>query len=203
MNGVEAILLDILLIATQIFAIMDPPGVIPIYLSMIGEKSEEMHRKIVKTISLVCISLITIFTLGGGYILMFFGVSIASVRIGGGIILMAIAVDMIGGLPKAKQVEVEELATVPIATPLLVGPGTITTLILLSTVYPIYLVLIGGYIVVFATYLMLRYVSTIYRFLGDAFIRTLGRLMAVIVASIAAEMLLRGFGEFISNLGVL
>lgn len=197
---VENDLLTIFLIFTQIFAIMDPPGVIPLYISFITGLDRERHNKIVMNIALVSASLITIFTIGGAYILMFFGVSIPATRIGGGILLIAIAIDMLGGLPKTKQVSPEELAVVPIATPLLVGPGTITTLILLSTVYPIHMVLIGAYLVVLITYLMLRHVDMVYRILGSGVIKTFARLMAIIVASIAVEMIFKGIEEYIQRI---
>ena len=181
---------------------MDPPGVLPLYLSFISGLDRDRHNKIVLNIALLSIFLITVFTLGGAYILMFFGVSIPATRIGGGLLLVAIAIDMLGGLPKTKHVSPEELAVVPIATPLLVGPGTITTLILLSTVYPIHMVLIGAYMVVLVTYIMLRYVDLVHGFLGSGVIKTFGRLMAIIVASIAVEMIFKGIEEYISRLKI-
>ncbi len=196
----ETDLIAIFLIFTQVFAIMDPPGILPLYLSFISNLDEERHKKIVFNISILSIFLITIFTLGGAYILNFFGVSISATRVGGGILLLAIAIDMLGGLPKTKQVSPEEIAVVPIATPLLVGPGTITTLILLSTVYPIHYILLGSYLVVFVTFLMLRYVNIVYRFLGSGVIKTFGRLMAIIVASIAVEMIFKGIEEYMTIL---
>jgi len=198
----ETELLTIFLVFTQIFAIMDPPGVLPIYLSFITGLDRDRHSKIVRNIAYLSIFLITVFTLGGAYILMFFGVSISAVRVGGGLLLIAIAIDMLGGLPKTKHVSPEELAVVPIATPLLVGPGTITTLILLSTIYPLYIVLIGAYLVAFTTYLMLRYVDLVYKVLGPGAIKTFGRLMAVIVASIAVEMIFKGLEEYLSQITI-
>ena len=198
---IQGLLLSIFLVVSQIFAIMDPPGIVPMYLSMISGIDDKTHRRIAAMISWVCVILITVFTLGGAYILMFFGVSISSVRIGGGILLLAIAIDMLGGLPKTKKIDIEEVAVVPLATPLLVGPGTITTLILLSTIYPIYIVLLGGYIVVGITYILLRYVNIVYRYLGEGVIKTIGRLMAIIVASIAVEMIFKGIEEYVKIIG--
>ncbi len=96
---------------------------------------------------------------------------------------------MLGGLPRAKQVEGKEVATVPLATPLLIGPGTITTLILLVTKYSILEVIFGSLLVILTTYLILYYADRVLRYLGRGFIRTLARIMAVIVASIAVEMI--------------
>ena len=168
---------------------MDPFGIVPIYIGLTEGLDHIDRRRVVNHIAIVCTALILIFTVSGKWILNFFGISIPAVRIGGGILLLAIAIDMLGGLPKAKQVESEELATVPLATPLLVGPGTITTLILLVTKYSILEVLSGSLLVVLTTYLILYYADRVLGYLGRGFIRTLARIMAVIVASIAVEMI--------------
>ena len=75
----------------------------------------------------------TIFSFLGDPLLKLLNVSIASLRFGGGILLMVIAVDMLSGMSRTKSLEgMDEALIVPIATPLLVGSGTITTLIVLS-----------------------------------------------------------------------
>ena len=183
------LILNIFAVYMQVFAIMDPFGVVPIYIGLTEGLDHIDRRRVVNHIAIVCTALILIFTVSGKWILDFFGISIPAVRIGGGILLLAIAIDMLGGLPKAKQVESEELATVPLATPLLVGPGTITTLILLVTKYSILEVLSGSLLVVLTTYLILYYADRVLGYLGRGFIRTLARIMAVIVASIAVEMI--------------
>ncbi|RLG58893.1 MarC family protein [Candidatus Geothermarchaeota archaeon] len=183
------LILNIFAIYMQVFAIMDPFGIVPIYIGLTEGLDHIDRRRVVNHIAIVCTALILIFTVSGKWILNFFGISIPAVRIGGGILLLAIAIDMLGGLPKAKQVESEELATVPLATPLLVGPGTITTLILLVTKYSILEVLSGSLLVVLTTYLILYYADRVLGYLGRGFIRTLARIMAVIVASIAVEMI--------------
>jgi len=194
------IVMDIVAIYTQVFAIMDPIGVIPIYIGLSEEIDEDERRRLIKHIFNVSLALIAIFTIGGKWILDFFGISIPAVRFGGGILLMAIAIDMLGGLPKAKQVRSEEIATVPLATPLLVGPGTITTLILLVTRYNVIEVLIGASAVVLTTYIILLYADKLASFLGEGFIRTLGRIMAVIVAAIASEMIYYAIKDWLIGL---
>jgi multiple antibiotic resistance protein len=77
--------------------------------------------------------MMTNFCFLGDPLLKLLNVSIASLRFGGGILLMVLAVDMLSGMSRTKSVEsMDEALIVPIATPLLVGPGTITTLIVLS-----------------------------------------------------------------------
>jgi len=190
------IFLDVIAVYMQVFAIMDPLGVVPIYLGLTEGITLEDRKRLISHVFKVSVVLIIIFTLAGKWILDFFGISIPAVRFGGGILLMAIAIDMLGGLPKAKQVESEELATVPLATPLLVGPGTITTLILLVTKYSVIEVLIGSLAVALTTFYILLYADKVLDYLGRGFIRTLARIMAVIVAAIAAEMIFSAVKEW-------
>lgn len=194
------IFLNVIAIYMQVFAIMDPFGVVPIYIGLTEDLDLEDRKRLIKHVFNVSVALIIIFTLAGKWILDFFGISIPAVRFGGGILLMAIAIDMLGGLPKAKQVESEELATVPLATPLLVGPGTITTLILLVTKYTVIEVLVGSLAVALTTFYILLYADKVLDYLGRGFIRTLARIMAVIVAAIAAEMIFSAIEEWYINL---
>jgi len=113
------LILNIFAIYMQVFAIMDPFGIVPIYIGLTEGLDHIDRRRVVNHIAIVCTALILIFTVSGKWILNFFGISIPAVRIGGGILLLAIAIDMLGELPKAKQVEDEELATVPLATVLI------------------------------------------------------------------------------------
>jgi len=193
-------LLNVIAIYMQVFAIMDPLGVVPIYIGLTENLDLEDRKRLIKHVFNVSVVLIIIFTLAGKWILDFFGISIPAVRFGGGILLMAIAIDMLGGLPKAKQVESEELATVPLATPLLVGPGTITTLILLVTKYTVIEVLVGSLAVALTTFYIFLYADKVLDYLGRGFIRTLARIMAVIVAAIAAEMIFSAIEEWYINL---
>jgi len=173
----------------QLMAIIDPFAVIPLYLDAVSDVDSNYRRSIVTRISLVCGALMAVFTIGGNYILSIFGISLSALRLGGGIILMAIAIDMLGGLPRAKSVEAEEFAVVPLASPLLVGPGTITTLLLLVTIYPIYVLLISIVLVSATIYLTLRYANYLYVYLGKGVVTTIARVMSIIVAAIAAQLI--------------
>ena len=133
---------DVIMIYIQLLAIIDPFLTLPILSQYTSGMDEEQVDRLVKRVSIVCGILILFFTLLGNYVLYLFGISISALRMGGGILLLAISLEMVGGLPRAKSLEIEEVAVVPLATPLLVGPGTITTLILLVTIYPFYLVII-------------------------------------------------------------
>jgi len=173
----------------QLFAIMNPISAVPIFLSFTSQLENHERQKIVNTTTTIVIALLFIFSLFGLLILEALNVSVASFKLGGGLLLMVLAIDMLGGLSRSKSVELDEVAVVPLATPLLVGPGTMTTLIVLSGTQAIINVLIGALIAAAGVYLTLRFSPLLVSLLGKNGVQAVSRLMAVIIAAIAAQMI--------------
>ncbi len=164
---------------------------------------DKRHRVVRRSI-LTVIFLTFSMAVGGSLILEFFRVSVFSLQIGGGILLMILAIDMLSGLPRTKGVEAaEEIAIVPIATPLLVGPGTITTVIVLSKTVPMVYLLASILIVAFLAYLLLRYSEVLTEILGINGIRAISRFMAIIIAAFAAQLLYGGFTGWLTSWGLI
>jgi multiple antibiotic resistance protein len=180
----------------QLFAIMNPISVIPLFLSFTSQLEKDERKKIVNTTTTIVIALLFVFSLFGILILKALNVSIASFRLGGGVLLMVLAVDMLSGLSRSKSVELDEVAVVPLATPLLVGPGTMTTLIVLSGTQAIINVLIGSIIAATGVYLTLRFSPLLVSLLGKNGIQTVSRIMAVILAAVAAQMIYSALNEW-------
>lgn len=195
---------EILIVTGQIFAILNPISVLPTFLSLTdGLKADERHH-IVRNSCLAVLLIGVLLAVGGDYILSFFSVGIAGLQIGGGVLLMTIAVEMLGGLPRAKTVEsTEEIAIVPIATPLLIGPGTMTTIIVLSATVPITALLISIFIVTAITYLLLRYSEYLVKVLGNNGTRALGRFMTIIIAAFAAQLIYAGVTQWLKSWGIV
>ncbi|HDI86608.1 MAG TPA: MarC family protein [Candidatus Korarchaeota archaeon] len=184
--------------SVQIFAILNPPSVIPTMLSLTEGMSLSERRAIVKTASVTIFALMAAFALVGREFLTFMGLSVSGLKLGGGVLLMVLSVDMLKGVPRTREVEKEELAVVPLATPLLVGPGTITTVLVLSATLPsevggrlegTAVLLAAIALVVGATHFLLRHSLQLVRVLGVNGTRALGRFMAIIIAGVAAEMM--------------
>lgn len=179
----------VLTTAIQLFAIMNPISAIPLFLSFTSQIDQSERKKIVNTTTTIIVALLLIFSLFGPLILEALNVSVASFKLGGGILLLVLAIDMLSGLSRSKSVELDEVAVVPLATPLLVGPGTMTTLIVLSGTQVIINVLIGAIIAAAAVYLTLRFSQLLISLLGKNGVRTVGRIMSVILAAVAAQMI--------------
>ncbi|MEM2288288.1 MAG: MarC family protein, partial [Sulfolobales archaeon] len=133
---------EIATIAVSIFAIMDPPAAIPTLISYIGgslntedSNLEDIVVRIVNKAAAAILLLLALFSLVGEYILRIFNISLESLRIAGGLLLTVIAIDMLLAKEKVEEVRRGDFAVVPIATPLIVGPGTMITLIVYSRVY--------------------------------------------------------------------
>lgn len=193
-------ILEIITITGKIFAILNPISVVPTFLSL-TEGISTSHRNRITRNSYLAILIMTLsLALGGNSLLKFFNVDIASIQVGGGILLTAISLEMLGGMPRTKTLEsYDEIAIVPIATPLLVGPGTMTTIIVLSaTTWMVYLV-VSIFIATTITYLILRYSTMLIKIFGKNGIRAFGRFMSIIIAAFAAQLLYSGITAWIKS----
>jgi len=189
----------IISIAVQLYAVMNPLVAIPKFLEVV-ESSEGDFMKIVNRVFLTILLLNIIFILGGNYILNIFGISLSSLKIAGGIILLSVAIDTLITGHKPEKVETGDVIVVPIATPLIVGPGTMTTLILLSGLRGVAITTAASLMACTLVYLTLLTSTFISRLLGPTFINGLGKFMSLIIASFAVEMLLGGLQGYFPNL---
>ncbi|MGC8953383.1 MAG: MarC family protein [Desulfurococcus sp.] len=185
---------------TQLIAIMNPFSAIPTFMSLTEGLERRRRLEIVKKAYFAGLILVILFTLVGRYILEAFNISIASLRVGGGIILMTIALDMLGDEVRTKRMHPGDIAVVPIATPLIIGPGTITTILLLTSSLQettgVVVVLIAGVIACSVTFLILALSDILTRLLSMSTVRAIGRFMALIISGVAVEMIVQGLYSY-------
>ena len=175
--------------SVQLFAIINPFSALPTFLAFTDSLDKKNRMKVVNTTTLVVLALVFAFALFGQLILNALQVTVQSFELGGGILLMIIAVDMLGGAVRTKSVDMKQAAIVPLATPLLVGPGTMTTLIVLAGTEHVINILIGGFVAVAVIFLVLKYSNRISTIIGKNGVVATSRLMAIILAAIAANMI--------------
>ena len=114
---------------TTIFVIVDPPGNIPFFIALTERFSHEERDEVSKKSTLIACGLLLLITIVGDHLLKFFHISIESLKVAGGILLFAIAVDLLLGSARKemyakrglKHIDVDSLATFPIALPLYTG----------------------------------------------------------------------------------
>jgi multiple antibiotic resistance protein len=173
----------------QLFAIINPLSALPTFMIYTEEVDENSRKKVVNTTAVNVLALVLSFALFGQLILNALQITVDSFMLGGGVLLMIIAIDMLGGTVRTKTVNMEQIAIVPLATPLLVGPGTMTALIVLASTQHLINVVLGGIVATAAVFLTLRYSDRIAGFIGKNGVLAGSRLMAIILAAIAANMI--------------
>jgi multiple antibiotic resistance protein len=184
-----------------LFLVVDPFGSIPLFMGLTEKMTKIERRKVFNTATLVSVILLLAFAFAGQQILSIFGVSLFSFEIAGGILLLIIAVKiLISGSLEDMSSSPESMGAVPIAMPLLVGPGAITTTILNLQSYGIAIAAISVLIVLLLTWFILKYVDLVYRFLGKTGAVVIARVMALLIGAIAIQYLLLGVTHFLETI---
>lgn len=193
---------------TGLLAILDPLAVVPVFLTLFGDCSTKEKARIAWISSVtVAITLILFMTVGAP-LLKILGISIPAFRVAGGVLLMLTALDMLaGGMGRVKKAEkgsedygdMQSLAIVPLAIPLLAGPGAMSTAILLAQRAKTWPNLFGLYAIVIVvsglTWLTLRLAHRAQRVLGKTGIRVATRIMGLLLASMGIEFIAGGLRE--------
>lgn len=192
--------------AISIFTIMNPlaAGVIMLTLLDEGVTKEEIKDVAKKNTRAVFIAMLVLFG-AGLYVFNFFGIDPDGLRIFGGVILLAMGFNMVQGHGKrvnhnpsehAAAKSQEDISVVPLAIPIIVGPGLATTLISMSISAEGWQDYVSGAVAILvvslASYLILRRMPFIKRRLGENGLKVFNRLMGLIVGSLAAQMILSG-----------
>lgn len=196
-----------------IFAILNPLGAIPIYLSLMADRSPEaMHRTALKAAVAVAVILVLTVWAGDG-LLIYFGIGMPAFRIAGGLLVLIIAIAMFGARTSparhtdAEQIAAEaknDIAVVPLAIPLLAGPGAISlTIVDAHQVVSLAdkLVFSFGIVVVSAiVWLVLRMAEPIGERLGTSGLNIATRVMGLILAAMAVQFMADGLRELFPGL---
>jgi len=196
------VVIDVYVLAQSIlilFVIFDPLGNAPIFYSLTMMLSEKDRKSIIRMSVIVATIILLIFSLGGLLILRFFNITVDDFRIAGGTILFIIAVKGILGRVEAETVEREAVAVVPMATPLLAGPGSITTVIYIAQAYGIHYSIISIIINTAIAYFLLVNGDRLLAILGRNGSIALARIMAMILAAIAVSMVREGIIHIVES----
>lgn len=195
----------LLLVLTSFFTLINPLGVMSIFLSMTSGLEQKKKNKTARKAVFVAFITLSLFAFGGKYIFDIFGISVNSLKVVGGIIFLFVGHDMLEariGRTKItdsdKQIDayVNDISVTPLAIPLICGPGAITNAIVLmqdtQSTMEIVLLIFGLAIILFLTYLISIGGLKIQRFIGDTGNKVLMRIMGLIVMVIAIEFLFGG-----------
>lgn len=195
----------VFLAITSVVAVMQPASTIVVYITLAKDLTEGERCQVVRKSMGVSFWVLVFFALTGQLLFWFFNITIAAFQIAGGILLVSVALRMLH--PKEREyseAERENIAIVPLAFPLSAGPGTITTVILLSsqaeTLFHTFLVIVAIAVGILVSYLGMRYASRISSLVSDEGLRIINQLLAIIVLSIAVQFVINGVAGSIAQL---
>ena len=188
-----SILPDLIKSFISLFVVVDPFGNIPIFIGLTEKIDGEKRKKIFNTATVTSFILLLAFALVGKEILNIFGITLESFMIAGGILLLIIAIRLlVVGEWEEHDLSPESIGVVPIAVPLLAGPGAITTTIINLQSYGILITIFSVIFVFIIVWLTLRFIEPIYKVLGKNGSVVIARVMALLIAAIAIQYIIEG-----------
>jgi multiple antibiotic resistance protein len=194
---------ELIYATTLLFFIFDPFATVPLFITLTKGQSEKEQATSANKAVLVAGILFVIFALIGAEVLHLFSITTDAFRIAGGIVLLLMAMEIIFSLRLSKS-EDTSVAWVIIATPLLSGPGVITTAILLVHLYGYFTVLIAGVISLAVTWGIMRNSLLISRKVGSNAIEIFSKIIGLLLAAIAVEFIMRGAVDYVlANLNMV
>ena len=177
-----------------IFVAMDAFGNLPILSTLTQKLSAKERNKNVDGAVLIAAILLFIFLFFGTRILQYFGISIDSFKIAGGIILLIIGIKVVLGLSlREERAKKYEIAAVPLATPLITGPAVITVILLLVNQFGYLLTLIASLLNLLITWVVLRQTALLFRLFGRQGSDVIARIMGLILTALAIEFIKQGW----------
>jgi len=175
-----------------LFIAIDALGNLPFVVSLSEGLSRHDRRKMIHVATITAAVVGLVFLFFGQFILQVLNISVGSFAIAGGIILLVLSVKYMTTGHYVEMVREEMVAVVPIGTPLTAGPATITTLLLLATQFPLYMVLISFLVNLVLVWLVFMLSHRIVSFLGQGGLKAISKVFSLLLAAIAVSMIIRG-----------
>ncbi|MBV7315053.1 YchE family NAAT transporter [Shewanella sp. NIFS-20-20] len=196
-------------------AIINPVGLLPVFVSLTSHQSDADRKSTAKAANFAVVVILLVTIVAGQHILNMFSISLSAFRIAGGTLIAIIAMSMLQGklgeVKRNKEEDressaMESVAVVPLALPLMAGPGAISSVIVFAAEHNTLVNMLGMFVTVIIfgllSFLLFSLASVIYRILGKTGINVITRLMGLLMLSIGIEVIAAGFkGMFPSLVG--
>ena len=200
-----------LLAFTSFFTLINPLGTMPIFMTMTSDLDTRQRSQTARKAAIVAFFTILFFAFSGQLLFNFFGISVNSFRVVGGVIFFIMGMDMLQArLNKVKVKEsevksyVNDISITPLAIPMICGPGAITNAIVLmedaQTLAQKTTLIISIFLVILLTYIILYSSSRIIKLLGETGNNVMMRLMGLIVMVIAVEFFFSGLKPIVLDI---
>ncbi len=200
-----------LLAFTSLFTLINPLGTMPVFMAMTSELTVEERNHTARKASVVAFFTIIAFALTGQLLFNFFGISVNSFRVVGGVIFFIMGMDMLQARLSQVKIRdnevksyVSDISITPLAIPMICGPGAITSVIVLmedANTLPKKLVLfVSVFLIILLTWVILYSSSRLIKLLGQTGINVMMRIMGLIVMVIAVEFFFSGLKPIILDM---
>ena len=195
-----------------LLAVVNPLAIVPFFIHYTQDFSDEQRRRTVLVASFTAFVVIAVSALLGLQILDFFSISLASFQVGGGMLLLISSMNMLNAQPAEAKPQTNEMedgaakaargasiAVVPLTIPLLTGPATMSTVVIYAekakTALQLSMLVGYGIVIALATAICFSLAEPIARVLGKTGINVMTRLMGLILAALAVEVMADGLGK--------
>jgi multiple antibiotic resistance protein len=198
---------------SSLIVIINPLMVTSVFITLTSSATPEAKRAISRKTTLTAFIVLLAFAISGSLIFKFFSITIGAFQIAGGIILFSVAMGMLHAqTSRTKQtpeemdeaMSREDIAVVPLAIPIVSGPGAITTVVVLSgetraipNMAILFLAIVVSMVIVFV---MLRNASSIQKFMGPSGLNITTRLMGLVLAAVAVQFVVHGIASVLPEL---
>ncbi|MBO7081111.1 MAG: NAAT family transporter [Neisseriaceae bacterium] len=200
-------------ILIALLVLVNPLTAVPMFLSLTSDNTRQERFQIARTATTAIFLAIVFFALFGNNLLKILGISIGAFQVGGGILVLLIAIAMMNAQEHPTKTKAEEhleaetkasIAVVPLAIPLLIGPGSISTVIIYassaSSWWAIVQIIIAGGIVALLCLMAMLSADRISGFLGQTGINIINRVMGMLLAALSIEIIVAGIKALFPDL---
>jgi multiple antibiotic resistance protein len=191
-------------VLVTLFVIMDPPGMVPIFVALTGKlPARERHRAAWQAVALAG-GVIVVFAVAGQQILRYLGIDLPALQGAGGLLLLLVALQLLTGqADDPAKPATSNIALVPLGTPLLAGPGAIVaTMLFVRRAHgprDFAAIAVGIVLVLVLVWLVLRFSGFVVRVLRPSGIEVLTRIAGLLVAAIAVQLVADAVGAFVTD----
>jgi multiple antibiotic resistance protein len=179
-----------------LLVILDPPGAAPLFLSLMGARPRKVQVRMAWLAAATSLLIISIFAVFGQFIVDYLDISIEALQGAGGLLLLLISLELLKGIEEEKGRPAQNVALVPLGTPLLAGPGAIVTIMLFASrvestdrILALALAVLGAHLVIGLT---LMFATRIIGLIKETGVALLAKIAGLLTAAIAFEMLMTG-----------
>ncbi|MBF0299787.1 MAG: NAAT family transporter [Oligoflexia bacterium] len=198
----------ILTVLITMITIVDPIGLVPVYLPIAGRFPKNKHNQIILRSIIIATIVSVFFLLAGKLLFKYLQISASSLYIAGGILLFLVGLEMIYARPsrsksspeeKEEAMALNDVSVFPLAIPMLAGPGTIATTIMFASRYDNWINYLVIFLALIISYLLagfaMRFSYTLTKIFGQTGLNVLDRIMGIILCSLAVQFIINAMIE--------